>query len=360
LKLSERNYKRLVVKIGSSLFYSDKKKLDFALLNNIVSEVSELAKRSNTRPYEIIIVSSGAIALGMSLLGQTKRPKELSHLQAIAAIGQNELMNNFRQLFIDNQLHCAQILLTWDDFDNRKRYLNAKNTLNTLLKLKSIPVINENDTVSTEEIRFGDNDRLSALVASLVNADMLIMLSDVDGLLGKNRQSLISVVDNISPQIRALASPSDKSTSVGGMVTKLDAAKIAVDSGIPCIIASGRKKNIISLCINEPETAGTLFLPKTGCLAEKKRWIAFGTKPKGSILVDEGAQKALKNKKSLLSVGITGSSGDFDTGDIVSICDCENKEFARGKICISQKNLESIKGKKSDKEVIHCDNIVIL
>jgi len=355
LKQLEKNYKRIVIKIGSSLFYSDKKKLDFRVLGSLIEQVAALTQKNT----EVVLVSSGAIALGMSVLNLQTRPKKLSYLQAIAAVGQNELMDKYRDLLKEKNMHCAQVLLTWEDFDNRSRYLNAKNTILTLLKLGSIPVINENDTISTEEIKFGDNDRLSALVASLINADLMIILSDVDGLLMKDKKTLVDVVEEISPNIRLMAMPTEKSTSVGGMITKIDAAKIAVDSGITCVIANGRKENIV-LDLARGQINGTIFLPKKGYLEAKKRWIAFGSKPKGKVIVDDGAKKALLGRKSLLSVGVIGSEGSFETGEVVSITDKEGNEFARGKSCISYRLLDKVKGKRSEKEVLHCDNIVIL
>lgn len=355
MKQSAKNYKRIVIKIGSSLFYSDENKLDLSVLHNLTAEISQVVKEGK----EIVIVSSGAIALGMSLLGLNLRPKELSSLQAVAAIGQNELMDIYRKFLKERQLKCGQVLLTWEDFDERARYLNAKNTLLALLKLNTIPVINENDTVATDEIRVGDNDQLSARVASLVSADILIVLSDVDGLLDKDK-NLVRVVDKITPQIKALAFPTDKKTCVGGMITKIEAAKIAVGSGISCVIANGRNKGVILNTLKEPGKLGTLFLSQKGYLAAKKRWIAFGTKPRGRIIVDEGAKNALMNRKSLLSVGIIGTEGAFECADVVSIADKDGCEFARGKVCLSSKHLDKVKGRRSDKEVIHCDNIVIL
>lgn len=354
--MNQINYKRIVVKIGSSLFYSRENKLDFVLLEDIVRQISRLAKESK----EVIVVSSGAIALGMAVLKLDSRPKELNYLQAIAAIGQSELMNNYRRLFNKNSLNCAQVLLTWDDFNDRKRYLNAKNTLSALIKLGSIPVINENDTISSDEIRFGDNDCLSALVSGLINADILAILSDVDGLLMKDKKTVVPIVDEITPQIKALASSTNKTTSVGGMTAKINAAKICVNSGIPCVVANGRKQDIIFSILACPQEAGTVFLPKKDYLIAKKRWIAFGTKPKGKVYVDEGAKKALLEKRSLLSVGVTEAKGEFDCGEIVRIVDKEGNEFARGKVCVSCRQLEKIKGKRSEKEVVHCDNIVIL
>ena len=352
---SQKNYKRIVVKIGSSLFCSKAGKLDTAMLSNITEQVSDLLKEGK----EVVIVSSGAIALGMSALKLQERPKELSFLQAAAAIGQNELMDVYRKFFKESSINCAQLLLTWEDFSERRRYLNAKNTLNTLLKLKTIPIINENDTVSTDEIKFGDNDRLSALVSILLGADLLIMLSDVDGLLDKDKK-VIRVVDKITGQIKALACPTEKKTCVGGMVTKIEAARVAVSSGIHCVIANGHKKDIIKTLVEDLKSEGTLFLPEGQILDAKERWMAFGTKSKGKIAVDEGAKKALLNKKSLLSVGVVSCSGNFGCGDIVSVCDNNDVEFARGKTGVNVRELEKVQGRRFAKEIIHRDNIVIL
>ncbi|MCX5705652.1 MAG: glutamate 5-kinase [Candidatus Omnitrophica bacterium] len=354
MRQSARNYKRIVIKIGSSLFYSSKNELDANLVNEITGQISQLVREKK----EVILVTSGAIALGMSILKLGERPKELATLQAAAAIGQHELMDIYRRFFKGRQLNCGQVLLTWEDFSSRNRYLNAKNTLLKLLELNSIPVINENDTVSTDEIRFGDNDRLSALVATLVNADLLIMLSDVDGLLDQD-MSLIRVVDAITPAIKSLACPTKRKTSVGGMITKIEAAKIAVDSGISCVIANGRTDGVILSVVNDDQPTGTLFVSKKG-LTAKARWIAFGTKTKGKIFVDDGAKAALLNKKSLLCVGVTDLEGNFVDGDVVSVRDRANVEFARGKVNVSAKVLEKVKGTRFDKEIIHRDNIVIL
>jgi len=355
LKQSQKEYKKIVIKIGASLLCSDGKEVDSAFLTAIAAGICELAREKR----EVVLVSSGAIALGMSVLGLEARPKELSYLQAAAAIGQNELMNLYRSVFRERKLSCAQVLLTWEDFSDRKRYLNAKNTLLALFRLGSIPIINENDTVSTDEIKFGDNDRLSALVATLINADLLVILSDVDGLLDKDKR-VIRVVPEINAQIKALACPTDKKVCIGGMITKIEAAKIAVDSGIHCLIANGRKKQIILDAVESPENSGTLFLPKKELLTARQRWLAFGTKPKGKIIVDDGAKLALLDKKSLLSVGVTGVEGDFECGDIISVMDYQKREIARGKVGVSSRHLDRIKGTRFDKEVIHRDNIVVL
>jgi len=251
-----RKYKRVVVKIGSSLFVTDKNKLDTGLVNKFAQQISDLVKQGK----EVVVVSSGAIALGMSILKLTQRPKKLEYLQAAAATGQHELMHVYKLALNKYKLNCAQLLLTWDDFLG-VRYENAKQTLNTLLKLKTVPIINENDSVATEEIKLGDNDRLSALVSILVGADLLIILSDVQGLLDKNKK-VIRQVAKITGEIKSLACPTSKHTCVGGMVTKLEAARIAVEGKVPCVIADGRKNKIISQLTNNPFSQGTIFLPR--------------------------------------------------------------------------------------------------
>jgi glutamate 5-kinase len=357
LRQSARNYKRIVIKIGSSLFFSEREGLDYRIFSSLTDQVNRLLRDGK----EIIIVSSGAIALGMTLLKLKSRPKELPVLQACAAIGQNALMDNYSRLFRERGIHCGQVLLTWDDFDNRIRYLNAKNTLLTLLELKGVPIINENDAVSTDEIKFGDNDKLSARVASLVAADLLIILSDVDGLLDRD-MTVVRRVDRITPEIKALACPTRKKTCVGGMITKIEAAQICAESGVPCVIANGRHKDIIASVTADPESLGnwTLFASKGTGLAARQRWIAFGTKPKGTIIIDEGAHNALLNKKSLLAVGVVGVEGDFASGDTVSVVTTRAARVATGKVGVSSKTLSDAKGTKFNKEVIHRDNIVIV
>ena len=356
MKLSEKKYKRIVVKVGSSLLYGGKNKLDLDFIKALVGQVSCLLSEG----IEVVLVSSGAIASGMSLLKLESRPKELSYLQAAAAVGQPELMHAYQKYFKDKSFDSAQILLTWEDFDDRKRYLNAKNTLITLFKLGAIPIINENDSVSTDEIKFGDNDRLSALVASLISADLLIILSDVDGLLTRDRKTLVEVVPEITQEIKALACPTSSRTCVGGMVTKIEAARIAMHSGIPCVIANGNDTDVLISLAKAPQSRGTLFIPKTGCFSARERWIAFSAKPKGKITVDNGAKAALLNKKSLLSVGVVSLQGAFEDGDVALIIDKEGAEFARGRVSLSSKQLEKVKGSRSDKEVVHRNDMVIV
>ena len=354
MKQSAKNYKRIVVKVGSSLFYAGNK-MEPLSFHKIVVQINELIKSENR---EIVLVSSGAIAFGMDLLKIESRPKQLPLLQAAAAVGQNALMDNYNKEFSKYGINCAQVLLTYDDFVDRQRYLNAKNTLLQLLKLGCIPIINENDTISTDEIRFGDNDLLSALAAKLVGADILILLSDVDGVLDRDNK-VIPIIDEINAQVKSLAHSTKNRTCVGGMITKIGAANMVVNSGIPCVIANGRTENIIISAINKPEASGTFFVSKKS-LSAKEHWMAYGTKTKGKIIVDDGAKQALLNNKSLLSVGVTGVEGNFERGDIVGINDKGLCEFARGKAGLSSSELGKVKGRRSEKEVIHRDNIVIL
>lgn len=355
MKQSLKTCKKIVIKIGSSLLSPARTGVDAHLIEGIAGQIARLLKQGR----EVVIVSSGAISCGMNILAIESRPRDLARLQAAAAIGQNELMDLYRDAFKKRSVKCAQVLLTWDDFSDRKRYLNAKNTLNTLLKLGSVPVVNENDTVSTEEIKFGDNDRLSALVAGLIKADLLLILSDVDGLLDKEKK-LIRAVCSINDEVKSLALPTDKKTCVGGMITKLEAAKISIDSGTPCVIANGRSKDVVISIADDPAFCGTLFAPSKSYLTGRKHWIAFGTRPKASVSVDEGAKRALLNNKSLLTVGVKGAKGNFDCGDIISVTDTQGAEFARGRAGISGRQLEGVCGKRSDRELIHRNNIVIL
>ncbi|MDB4349921.1 glutamate 5-kinase, partial [Omnitrophica bacterium] len=297
-------------------------------------------------------------------------------LQACAAIGQNQLMKMYEGFFKNKGYVSAQILLTQDDLTDRKRYLNAKNTIFTLLEEGVVPIINENDTVSTDEIKFGDNDRLSSLVANLAEVDLLIMLSTVDGLCeydrtGKRALRCIGIVDRITREIENFALRQKSKTGMGGMVSKLQAAKIATSSGIPCIIANGGAKDIL-LKIIDGKRAGTLFLASREAISARKHWIAYTSKPQGTIRVDNGARDALvKRNKSLLSSGVIEERGKFDVGDVVSIVDEKDQEFARGLSNFSSLELRKIKGLKTSQikealgykyydEIVHRDNLVVL
>ena len=324
-------------------------------LDHVVSQIADLKRQGR----QVILVSSGAIAYGMKMLGLKKRPMKLDQLQAAASLGQNELMRFYADKFEPYDIKCAQILLTWDDFKDHTRYLNSKHTLEALLKLGALPIINENDTVSVEEIKFGDNDHLSALVASLVEADILIILSDVEGLLDRQNM-VVRTVPRITPEIEKLAHPSDKEFCVGGMQTKISAAKITSASNISCLIVDGKKPGVLKLALCDPYNAGTWFYPKPNGLNARKRWLIFCAKPKGKIWVDDGAKKALFNNKSLLSVGFIKHEGRFSNQDIVEIADASGAVFGRGKVNFSAQELDEVKGQKKIKEVIHKDDLVLI
>jgi glutamate 5-kinase len=312
----------------------------------------------------------------MERLNCEKTPDTLPHIQAAAAIGQPHLMKIYQDCFSNYGKKVAQILLTHDDLSDRHRYLNARNTLLALWNLGFIPIVNENDTVAVEEIKFGDNDNLSALVSSLVSADLLVILSDIDGLYDHDpksgeRAKLIDVVENIDRDIWNCAGETRNPWCVGGMASKIEAARKAVRSGIPTVVANGKVEGILSRILGG-EAVGTLFLPLADRLSSRKQWIAFGLKPAGQILVDEGAKTAIVSSgKSLLPTGVTGLQGNFERGDAVSCLDGRGSEFARGLVNYNAEDLRRIQGKKSREiegmigykyadEIIHRDDLVIL
>ncbi|TRZ53871.1 MAG: glutamate 5-kinase [Dehalococcoidia bacterium] len=357
--------KRIVIKVGTGILTFRGYRLNKAWVKKLAAQIAVLINRN----IEVILVSSGAIGAGMGMLKLSLRPKQLRRLQAAAAVGQGQLMKIYDTIFKTHGLLTAQILLTREDLSNRKRYLNAKNTLFTLLACKVIPVINENDTVSVDEIKFGDNDKLSALVANFAHADLLVILTDVEGLYAK--KSLVSVVKKVSPEIEKLAAKTTSLMGTGGMASKLEAAKVCCASGIACIVANGKAPDVL-FKILDGRKIGTLFLPKKEGLAAKKRWIGFSAKIMGQIFVDKGAVCALTSRKgSLLPKGIVKLHGRFAAGDTVSILDTQNQEFARGLTNYSSEEVTKIKGQKTDRikatlgykyydEVVHRDNMVIL
>jgi len=364
--------KRVVVKVGTSLLTTADSNLNNLQIEKLVEQISYLRKRG----YEIILVSSGAIGAGMGELGFKEKPRSIPLRQAMAAVGQCRLMEIYQQAFSKYKQTVAQVLLTREDFGARYRYLNARNTMFTLLRLGVIPVVNENDTVAVEEIKFGDNDTLSALVANLVEADLLIILTDTHGLYdGDPRQNpsarLLSVVEEITPEIEAIAGEPGTQLGTGGMYTKIQAAKIVSRSGVPMIIAAGFEEELL-IRIFKKEEIGTLFLPREDRLTSRKRWIAFNLSPQGVIQVDEGAKKAIVHHgKSLLPSGIRQVRGEFEVGESVSVVDSAEGEFARGLVNYSSEEIVKISGKKTYEiesilgykyydEVIHRDNLVIL
>lgn len=363
----------LVVKVGTTLISSPKEFLDRTKMRPIVEDLSSLRKRG----IKVIMVSSGAIGAGMAILGLKTRPKLLPQKQAAAAIGQSKLMHFYKELFNECGLHVAQVLLTKDDLDERKKYLNARNTLSELLRYETIvPIINENDTVAVDEIKFGDNDTLAAVVASKMNADMLIILSNVDGLYDcdprkSSSPHLIEEIHDLTDSIRNMCGNASAETSVGGMKAKIEAARIASLSGIGMILANGERSHVLR-DIFESGAKCTYFHPKGEWINGRKRWIAFGSAPHGKVQVDDGARNAVAEKfRSLLPSGIIGVSGKFERGDTVSIVDANGREFARGLTNYSAEEVLKIKGIHSSKitevlghkdydEVVHRDNLVVL
>lgn len=367
-KLVSRS-KRIVIKLGTRILTGSDNLLERPQIKQLVLQVCELVKRK----IEVVLVSSGAVGAGMGVLQMKSRPGLLPKLQATAAIGQSQLMKVYDSFFRLKEIISAQILLTAEDLNNRTRYLNVRNTLSTLLRYRVIPIINENDSVSVDEIKFGDNDTLASLVTTLIDADLLIILSDINGLYvdRDSPNKIVSMVESISPRIEKLAASSAPAPGVGGMKTKLQAAKTVTSSGIPMIIANGRSKDVLLRIFNGDKT-GTLFLAVKDKMVARKRWIAYSAISRGEIKVDNGAREALVQRgKSLLASGIVEVNGNFKTGDIVKILNEQGREFARGVVNYSREELSKIKGLKTSQiksrlgckfydEAVHRDNLVIL
>lgn len=359
--------KRVVLKLGSNILRLGDGTVNVERIAKVGKAVDDLRKSGR----EVVIVSSGAIALGMGKLGIGKRPTKLPELQGCAAIGQTILMQTWEHSFEPFGITVAQVLLTREDVRGRKRHLAVHDTLEHLLSIGVIPIINENDTVSTDEIKFGDNDILSALVASLVKADLLAILSTAPGLMDReNGDVIIPLVQEITPEIRALAGGSETTTSVGGMVTKLDAARLATASGCTTFIGSGFDPAIVALLM-KGKAVGTYFPAKSNAIHSKKRWIAFFESPRGTIYVDGGAKNAVIEKgSSLLPKGITGVEGAFDKGCVVNI-KTNGDTFARGISAFSSAELLRVIGLGTDDikkiypsrkhcEAIHRDSLVLM
>ena len=352
-----KNISRVVVKLGTGLLTDSRKQLDPAQVEQLVSQIA--AQRQAGR--EVVLVTSGAVGAGMGAMGYDKRPSDLAELQACAAVGQTRLMATYESYFSRFKLHVAHVLLTHDDLEHHERHLNARNTLVTLLKRGVVPIINENDAVSFTELKFGDNDRLSALVAALLPADLLILLTTVDGVIenfGQANPRTLSKIERVDDALEKLAGGTDSATAVGGMASKVQAARVVMRAGIPMVIASGRKKTVLARVLDGAEE-GTLFIPQPTRLKGRKRWIAFFHHPKGAIFVDDGAKKALREGgKSLLPPGIARCEGEFNAGDIVRICDLNGTEFARG---ISKFSYEAIQARQCPRtEAVHRDDLVVL
>ena len=362
-----KNSKVIVIKIGSSLLVDEKKNIRKKWLSTFAKDICKLKSKNK----KIIIVSSGAIALGCKKMNYNKTSLKLDKSQAIASIGQIELMNLFSQIFLKFKLNISQILLTLDDTEERRRSINAKRTLENLFKLDYIPVVNENDTIATSEIKFGDNDRLASRVAQIMNADTLILLSDVDGLYTKNPKKfkdakLIREVRDFK-EIKNVNIKGMTQFGSGGMNTKIEAARICNLAGCDMVIANGLKLNPITQI--EKNNSSTWFISKITKLHARKKWIISSISPKGELIIDDGAKKALANGKSLLAAGIKKVSGKFNKGDHIKILDIKRKEFARGLSSFSSEEInkilgyhsneiQKILGYESKSEVVHKDDMV--
>jgi len=360
-----------VVKIGSALITNDGRGLNRRLMSQWVEQIASL----RTEGKQIVLVSSGAVAEGMTRLGWSRRPHALHELQAAAAVGQMGLNQAYQSRFKTHGLHSAQVLLTHEDLKDRGRYLNARSTLRTLLELGVVPVVNENDTVATDEIRFGDNDTLAALVANLVEAQLLVLLTDQPGLFDRDPRGdpdaqLIDQAEVSDPALDEMAGPSRGQLGRGGMSTKIGAARRAARSGTATIIAPGRETEIL-LRLRRGEQVGTLLLPDQEPLVARKQWIANQLRPRGRLILDAGAAKVVRESgRSLLPVGVTGVEGRFKRGEMVLCIDPEGQEVARGLSNYDASEARRIKGHPSgeletilgyvdEPELIHRDNLVV-
>lgn len=368
--IDTQHVKRIVIKLGTSTLTRDDGPPDGEFIDQIAADVADQTRGGRS----VVLVSSGAIRAGMFGLALEGRPRTIPQKQAAAAVGQRILMDTYARSFAKQGLNVGQVLLTREDFRQRSRYMNVKNTFQALLKYGAIPIVNENDTVSTDEIKFGDNDTLAALVASLIEANLLLLLSDVAGLYDRNPTefsdaNLISRVDKIDRRIEQLAGEPSTDMGTGGMITKIRAAKICVSAGIDTIIADGRHANVIaeSIC----GTSGTRFVAGARTLRQRQQWVVHGGAVKGSVTVDDGAKERILNGgKSLLAAGILSVQGEFGSGDLVRVADRGGTKFAKGltnyasteiERILGKKSLEiaSLLGKKCPDEVIHRNNLVL-
>lgn len=367
-----KKVKRIVIKIGSRVLTGDENGLDHAFIARLAAETASLRQQGR----QVIIVSSGAVAAGKRELGIEGRPKSIPQKQAAAAIGQSRLMRAYEEDFGRFGHKVAQILLTRDDLANRRRFLNARATLDTLLDFGVIPVINENDTVVVDEIKFGDNDNLSALVTNLAEAHLLVILTDIDGFYDSDPRAnpdakLIHLVKSITRETERAAGDSGSSVGTGGMVTKLAAAKKAGQFGVPTLMLNGTVPGILTEAFAGREV-GSLFLPVRESLNRRKHWIAHTLRPSGRVIVDDGARAVLSRQgKSLLPSGVIRVEGEFDRGACVRVCGADGAEIARGVVDYSHAEIERILGHRSNEieailgykygdEIIHRDNLVVL
>lgn len=365
--------KRIVIKVGTSTITYANGKRNFSQIDRLAREISDLQNQGK----EMILVTSGAVAVGVDRMGLPGKPKTIPGKQAAAAVGQGVLMHTYEKFFADYGQIVAQVLITKTEAIDRHRYTNTRNTFMELMRQRVIPIVNENDVVALDELKIGDNDNMSALVAGIVDADLVIILSDVDGLYTANPQThpdavIVPEVAEITPEIEASAGGVGSARGTGGMATKIQAAKAATSSGIHLVIASGTEKNAITRVL-QGEELGTLFVSRENRLQFRKRWLAFGAKIAGSIVVDDGCAKAIRKAGgcSILPAGVFAVQGEFLPGSTVSVIDKDAHELARGLVHYSSAELEQIKGcnsgeianilgHKSFDEVIHRDDLVIL
>ncbi len=352
-----RGVQRIVLKLGTGVLTDARKRPDQVQFAQLVAQMASLRSLGK----EVVLVTSGAVGAGMGVLGYETRPGSLAERQACAAVGQSRLMAMYEALFRHYDLNVGQVLLTHDDLADHDRHLNARNTLLTLLKRGVIPIINENDAVSVTELKFGDNDRLSALVASLLPADLLVILTTADGLIqdyGQPGAKLLSIVERIDEAVEAMAGGTTSVTATGGMTTKITAAKIVVRSGIPLVIAPGRKFDALERILSGA-AEGTLFVPRAAGLTSRKRWIAFYHHVRGSLTLDAGAAKAVAEQgRSLLAVGVTQCEGDFVAGEVVRLLTPDGREFARG---LARTDALTIRERRTGRsEAVHRDDLVVL
>ena len=361
-------FKKIVIKIGSSILIDNKGKPKKKWLENLIKDIKFLKKRKK----QIVIVSSGAIAVGCEFLGISKKGLKIDKSQAVASIGQIELMDFYKKAFDKYKIKISQILLTLDDTEQRRRSINARRTIDNLLAMGIVPIVNENDTTATTEIKYGDNDRLAARVTQIISADCLILLSDVDGLYTNNPKKnsetkLIKTVNEINEKIKKYATKTESLYGSGGMKTKIEAAKFCQLSGCYMAIANGNYMNPIKKIIENQNC--TWFIPKISKLDARKQWIIGSVAPKGEVIVDEGAIKAMNNGKSLLPAGVKKINGFFEKGDHILVKNIEGTECARGLTSFSSNEIEKIKGSHSSKiknilgyssreEIIHKDDLV--
>lgn len=368
-----RDAQRIVIKLGTSTITYPNGRLNLDRMERIVRQIADIANEGR----EVIVVSSGAVGAGVGRLGLTHRPKTIPEKQAAAAVGQGLLMQTYEKLFSEYGHTVAQVLLTRADINDRRRHLNARHALSTLLQYNAIPIINENDTIAVEEIKFGDNDTLAALVTGLVNAELLVLLSDVDGLYDADPRTnpqakRLSVVTNVTPELAAAAAGPGTAMGSGGMATKVEAARIAMQSGAAMVIVDGREPSVIRELINGTPH-GTLFVPQQQPLEMRKRWLAFFQTPHGKVVIDEGAKQALiEQGRSLLPIGIVEVHDQFEEGDLISVYDTAGREVARGLANYAADLVEKMKGlstrdienntqlKLHYEEIIHRDNLVVV